>query len=95
LFAHVPGRRLLVAAREQLLLWTETVRRVRDGLATLSHTEQPENEAGLLDLLQVELRRVDPHFARGQDLPADIRQRERDFTCQTLRGILGYLQDAL
>lgn len=94
---HYEGdvQKMLLAAREQLILWTDTVRQVRDGLATLAHSEQPENEAALLDLMQTELRRVDPHFARGQDLPPDICQREQDFTQQTLRGILGYLRDAL
>ncbi len=38
-----------------------------------------------------QLRLADPFFSRGQELPEDIRQREEDFTRQTLRGITGYL----
>ena len=38
-----------------------------------------------------ELAAQDPWYARGADLPEDIRERERDFTRQTLRGILGYI----
>ena len=86
-------RGLLTAARQQLGLWTATVRGVRDGLAGLPHTEQPADEDELMDRLRAALQDVDPHYARGQELPADIRERERDFSRQTLRGILGYLRD--
>jgi len=94
---HYAGdtRQLIVDARQQLIVWVDTVRRVRDDLAALSHTEQPENEEAMMDLLRAALRRTDPHFARGCQLPPDIRERERDFSRQTLRGILGYLQDPL
>ncbi|MFT5233259.1 MAG: glyoxylase-like metal-dependent hydrolase (beta-lactamase superfamily II) [Candidatus Krumholzibacteriia bacterium] len=94
---HYAGdtKKLITEARQQLILWTDVVRQTRDNLAALSHTEQPENEDALMDLLRAELRRADPHFALGTELPTDIRERERDFTSQTLRGILGYLQDAL
>ncbi len=86
-------RRLLAVARDQLRLWTDTVREVRDNLAALPHTEQPDGQDGLLQELRAALYRVDPHFARGADLPADIQERERDFSRQTLLGILGYLKD--
>jgi len=36
---------------------------------------------------------MDPHYARGALLPDDIRQREREFTRQSLRGMLGWLLD--
>jgi hypothetical protein len=48
----------------------------------------------ILPLLAAELAQVDPHFARGAQLPADIREREADFTRQTLRGMLGYLKES-
>lgn len=86
-------RKLLTTARRQLRLWTDTVREVRDGLAAQPHTEQPADEEALMAQLRDALRRVDPRFARGARLPADIRERERDFSRQTLRGILGYLRD--
>lgn len=96
LFAHHgeftgDTRFLLAVARDQLDLW---VRTAADILATqkgLPHSEQPQDEKGLMDLISARLVQVDPFFARGLALPADIRERERDFTRQTLRGILQYL----
>ncbi len=82
---------LIAVARDQLQLWTRTVRQVRDGLAALPHTEQPADEDGLMDLLRTALLAVDPHYGRVGELPVDIQERERDFSRQTLRGILGYL----
>ncbi len=98
LFAHHgefsgDTRCLLQAAKAQLRTWTETVREVRDSLAALPHTEQPAGEAELMGLFRAALRRADPCYARGDQLPADIQERERDFSRQTLRGILGYLKD--
>ena len=88
------GRRLLTEARAQLRLWVDTVRGVRDGLAALPHTEQPADEEALMVLLRGALTAADPAYARGAALPADIRERERDFTRQTLRGMLGYLRES-
>ncbi len=98
LFAHHgefagDTRGLLESARKQLRQWTATVAEVRASLAALPHTEQPEGEAGLMALLRAALREVDPHYVRGTLLPTDIQERERDFSRQTLRGILGYLKD--
>lgn len=98
LFAHHgefagDTRGLLESARKQLRQWTATVAEVRASLAALPHTEQPEGEAGLMALLRAALRDVDSHYARGTLLPTDIQERERDFSRQTLRGILGYLKD--
>jgi glyoxylase-like metal-dependent hydrolase (beta-lactamase superfamily II) len=84
-------RRLITVARDQLQLWTATVQQERRSLAALPHTEQPTDEKALLQQLRAALRRVDPYYARGHELPEDIRSRERDFAGQTLRGILGYL----
>jgi len=98
LFAHHgqfagDTRRLVTVARNQLGLWTTTIQQVRQALAGLPHTEQPAGEQALMHELRAALRRADPHYARGVALPADIQERERDFSRQTLRGILGYLAD--
>lgn len=97
LFAHHGDftgdtRQLLTYARDQLTLWVETVASVLEIQRGLPHSEQPADEAGLMDLLANRLAQVDPCFSRGHSLPADIRERERDFTRQTLRGILGHLR---
>jgi len=95
-FAHhgeftgdVPG--LLRSARNQLQLWVETAESclARDGGGDVpaAGPALDDLQAGILD----RLRQVDPLFRRGSRLPADIRERERDFSRQTLRGILGYL----
>jgi glyoxylase-like metal-dependent hydrolase (beta-lactamase superfamily II) len=96
LFAHHGDyqgdtRTLLKTARDQLNLWVLTV---ADTLAVqrgLAHSEQPPDEEGLFDLLAARLAQVDSHYVRVSLLPADIQERERDFTRQTLRGILEYL----
>jgi len=85
-------RRLLTVARDQLILWVATADEVLAGLRGLPHSEQPTDQEEFMDMIMARLTRVDPQFARGVDLPADIRERERDFTRQTLRGILGYLR---
>jgi len=97
LFAHHgehtgDGRRLLADARDQLDLWVRTVDVTLKSLRALPHSEQPGDEAALFDLLRNELVQADPLYARGTDLPEDIREREHDFTNQTLRGILGQLK---
>ena len=82
---HAPT--LLAAARAQLGLWVETCRELRAQAG-------PDAAAGpLMDAIAAELARRDPYYARGAALPADIREREHDFTRQTLRGMLGYLED--
>ena len=92
LFAHHgrhtgDARALLGAARAQLGLWVDTCRAVR---AAAGPAAVP---GPLLDTIAAELVRRDPHYARGAALPPDIREREREFTRQTLRGMLGYLED--
>lgn len=97
-FAHhgqftgdVPG--LLGEARHQLELWVATAAAFLAG-RTGGVVPEPGDglEALLPDLADV-LRAADPRFARGVRLPADIREREADFTRQTLRGVLGYLAE--
>jgi hypothetical protein len=92
-FAHhgqfsgdVPG--LLRTARDQLHLWVDRVGAYLDRVPEPG----PQQEA-VLPVLREVLLAADPRFARGERLPADIQERERDFTSQTLRGILGYLAD--
>ena len=97
LFAHYGEftgdiRRLLTVARDQLILWVATADGVLADLRGLPHSEQPTDQEEFMDMITVRLTRDDPHFARGVALPADIRERERDFTRQTLWGILGYLR---
>ena len=96
LFAHHGSftgdvRGLLVTARDQLSLWIETAAAVLADLRGLPHSEQPSGRDELEDLIIARLRRTDRHFALGSGLPPDIRERERDFTGQTLRGILEHL----
>lgn len=89
-FAHhglATGRSeaLLGRAHQQLRHWVQTVGEV--------HAADPQ--AGFdtfADRCVAQLRRTDPHFALGAELPADIRSRERDFTRQTLRGMLEHVQ---
>jgi len=97
LFAHhgifdgdVTG--LLWVARRQLGLWVETTREVAAARGGLPPAADPAGKEALLDAVAVVLRERDEFFARGVDLPADIRQRETDFTRQTLRGMVGYLR---
>lgn len=85
-------RRLLEAARGQVDLWLAACREGLDARRGLPHTE-PGLEEDLLDDIAARARLTDPHYARGVELPADIRERERDFTRQSLRGMLGYLLD--
>ena len=97
LFAHHgehtgDPHKLLTAARDQLDLWVTTVDAFMTTLRGLSYSEQPENEEALMAQLRHELAVCDPIYARGAELPDDIRERERDFTRQTLRGILGHLK---
>ena len=96
LFAHHGDyqgdtRALLKTARDQLDLWVKTVADTLVVLRGLAHSEQPTDEAGLMDMLAARLAQVDSHYARVALLPADIRERERDFTRQTLRGILEFV----
>lgn len=87
------GRRLLAAAREQIDLWLDAC---REGLAARREPIRDLAEVGsdLLDDIAGRARRRDPLFARGEGLDADIRERERDFTRQSLRGLLGHLLEA-
>jgi len=86
-------RGLIRVAARQLSLWVEIVRAQRDMLAGLPHSEQPAHEEELMHRLRTALHRVDFHYARGDQLPPDMRERERDFSRQTLHGILDYLRD--
>jgi len=99
LFAHhglyagdVPG--ILKTARDQLALWVGVCREVAAARGGLPDAGDAAAEAELMDAIVHALLRRDAFFARGADLPADIRERERDFTRQTLRGMLGYLREA-
>ena len=84
---------LLQAARAQLDLWVHTMAGWVDRNAGGVIPEAGPPAEAILPHLAAELARRDPHFARGAQLPADIREREADFTRQTLRGMLGYLRE--
>jgi glyoxylase-like metal-dependent hydrolase (beta-lactamase superfamily II) len=83
-------RSLLLAARGQIDLWLEACRQALAAQRGLPHTEAGSEE-GLFAAIADLARHADPHYARGQALPADIREREREFTGQSLRGMLGHL----
>ena len=97
LFAH-HGRwcgdtsRLLGTARDQLKLWVETLRLEAGHAGGLPVAGDAAAEEKLLAATMTALAACDPWYARGADLPDDIRVREDDFTRQTLRGMLGYLR---
>lgn len=67
--------------RWQLQLWVK-------GVATLLGIPEAERENALLGWL----RENDPVFARIDQLPDDLRLREREFFGNTYRGMLGYVQ---
>lgn len=97
LFAHHgehtgDGRSLLRHSRAQVDTWIATMRETLQTIQSLNFADQPEDENALLAIFRNELTRTDPIYARGAALPDDIRERERDFTNQTLRGILGHLK---
>jgi len=82
---------LLQTARGQLEQWVTTIENhLNLNWNTVVPGAGPELD-GLLKQLPDILRAADPRFARGEQLPADIRQREADFTRQTLKGMLGFI----
>ncbi|MDD5308664.1 MAG: MBL fold metallo-hydrolase [Deltaproteobacteria bacterium] len=86
-FAHYgmdgDPRGWLLAAREQLVRWVDTIRSLiaqsRDGL-----------EQRLFDTLVS----IDPLYGSWPALDGDIQQRERHFLRNTLDGMLGYIDAA-
>lgn len=90
--AVVPG--LLRDAHQQLELWVSTLAHwLQAEKAGIVPEAGPRLEAILPSLAQA-LREADPLFAKGARLPEDIREREDDFTGQTLRGMLGFLAES-
>jgi len=83
-------RGLLLAARGQIDLWLDACRQALAAQRGLPHTEAG-SEDDLFAAITGLVRRHDRHYARGEALPADIREREREFTRQSLRGMLGHL----
>lgn len=72
------GSRIAELAETQLNLWLEVVR---------SHAGNPHMSAILADL-----KANDPVFARVDELPAQIFQREMYYTGNTIRGMLDYIE---
>jgi glyoxylase-like metal-dependent hydrolase (beta-lactamase superfamily II) len=70
-------------AEEQLVRWVDTLRTL--------YRESPDD---LKDRLFSRLMVIDPFFGQGcfEELPEDIRVRERYFFANTFAGMLGYLQ---
>ena len=78
------SRELLRQARAQHLRWVETVRGVR-------HEQPDASLAEIAATVLPRLRAGDRLFARGDRLPPDIATREEDFTLQTLRGMVQFV----
>ena len=83
-FAHYGYRedvqRVVQVAQSQLDLWVETIR--------LAVEKGSSPESVLRELL-----RIDPNLRCFADLPADIRERERYFMRNSIKGIWEYVQD--
>ncbi|MBM4131835.1 MBL fold metallo-hydrolase [bacterium] len=84
------GRRLLADARGQIDLWLAACREGLDARPGVVGDAAGVTDE-LLDDIAARAFLRDRLFARGEELDADIRERERDFTRQSLRGMLGYL----
>lgn len=78
------SRELLERSRAQHRRWVAIVSEERRAHPDLGFD-------ALADRITVRLAAEDQDFARGRDLPADIAVRERDFTRQTLRGMVQYV----
>lgn len=85
-------RGLLQAARDQLGLWVEICREIARLAGGLPPAGDQAAEIAWMDAVAAGLRARDLYYARGAFLPGDIREREQDFTRQSLRGMLGYLR---
>jgi len=83
------GIALLKKAQGQLKTWVMVVSQTLAEVG-VDPAEETSVQALFPDLMD-QLRKADPFFARGEDLPTDIKQREEDFTRQTIRGITGFL----
>ncbi len=91
-FAHhglLEGRvvELLSRSREQHQRWVDAVRAIRR-----DHPEAPFED--LAPRIAAYLLEHDPYLARRGDLPADIQVREQDFTRQSLRGMVLYVDES-
>jgi len=82
---------LLGTASQQLKLWISVAEEVlsKSGLDLRQASASQLNR--LREKTAEKLLVRDPLYERRVQLPADIQQREKDFTHQTLRGIFGYL----
>lgn len=75
------AREMLTFAKEQLLFWKDVI------LGLLRNTADPGNEEFFLE----ELLERDPFLAAWRRMDHDIRERERMFLCNSIRGYLGAL----
>lgn len=86
-FAHyglVPdGFKWCNRAKKQLEIWIESIREL-----------WKESSEDLEHRLYLRLMEIDPYYGQGrfEELPDDIRKRERHFLGNTLDGMLGYIQ---
>ena len=108
---------LLKDARDQLLVWLETARRIQAEVTTaaasgaritpriasnIAPAIEPNIASKIASSIEssidmtiasaiAALLTSDPYFARLERLPADIQQRERQFSLQSLTGMFEYL----
>ena len=87
------AKALLMHARQQLQLWVAVVGETL-GIAEVKATDKAAVQQLIPEIIK-QLNLADHFYARGKELPQDIRQREEDFTRQTLMGIIGYLAGCL
>lgn len=86
------GRELLRRARGQLGLWVEACAEAAERRGGPPEDPSAPEHTDLLDEIVASLRERDRLFARGEALPADLREREADFTRNSLLGMLDYLR---
>jgi glyoxylase-like metal-dependent hydrolase (beta-lactamase superfamily II) len=79
-------RELLGRSRDQLVRWVDTVRALRREHPGLGFDP-------LAARIEARLLERDPELASRGELPEDIQRREEDFTRQTLRGMVQYVEE--
>jgi len=75
------GREVIQAARQQLLLWVDVIRKYLDS---------PDQDQ-VMDRMIDDLSDKDPVFARKALLPKELYKREMHFFINSIKGILQYL----
>jgi len=81
---HDDGMQLLACHRDQLFFWEKTL-----GAALADRHGDPENDIERWSTL---ILRKDPLLEGFGSMPPDIRERERGFLMNSVRGFAGYLK---